>query len=178
MSHFPHTWDFFYRPGVLSFLKESFVKAHTKQKMIWKVKISCNKAPNRSQFWLQSSYFLPRFCVTDLRFLALFFEFFFGLVDRFLLLHTCKLISSLARAFGSISLYYSLLEFAVPSSIVSNVVIFIPGWKRHLEKISSMGEMRQMIYLRLIQWCPGNLFFLAWVFGFPWIFFDLCVARP
>ena len=149
MSHFPHTWNFFYQPGVLRFLKESFVKVHTKQKMIWKV-ISCNKAPNRSQFWLQSSYFLPHFFTTDFRFSAFCFEVFFWFCDRFHPLHTCSLISSLARAFGSISLYYSLLEFAVPSSIVSNVVIFIPGWKRHLEKISSMGKMRQMVYLRLI----------------------------
>ena len=150
MSHFPHTWDFFYQPGVLRFLKESFVKVLTKQKMIWKVKILCNKAPNRSQFWLQSSYFLPHFFTTDFRFSAFCFEVFFWFCDRFHPLHTCSLISSLARAFGSISLYYSLLEFAVPSSIVSNVVIFIPGWKRHLEKISSMGKMRQMLYLRLI----------------------------
>ena len=36
--------------AVFAFLKESFVKVLTKQKMIWKVKILCNKAPNRSQF--------------------------------------------------------------------------------------------------------------------------------
>ena len=47
--------------------------------MIWKVKLLCNKAPNRSQFWLQSSYFLPRFCTNDLRFAAFFFEGFLAL---------------------------------------------------------------------------------------------------
>ena len=28
-----------------------------------------------------------------------------------------------------------------------------------------------------LQWCPGNIFYGGRVFGFPWIFFDLCVAR-
>ena len=47
--------------------------------MIWKVKLLCNKAPNRSQFWLQFSYFLPRFCTNDLRFSAFFFDGFLAL---------------------------------------------------------------------------------------------------
>ena len=51
------------------------------------MKILCNKAPNKSQLWFQSSYFFPRFCTTDLRFAAFFFEGFFWLCDGFLLLH-------------------------------------------------------------------------------------------
>ena len=50
------------------------------------MKILCNKAPNKSQLWFQSSYFFPRFCTTDLRFAAFFFEGFFWLCDGFLLL--------------------------------------------------------------------------------------------
>ena len=150
MSHFPHTWDFFYQPGVLRFLKESFVKVLTNQKMIWKVKILCKQSTQQISVLTSIFLFPAALFYHWFPFFSLLFRSFFWFCDRFHPLHTCSLISSLARAFGSISLYYSLLEFAVPSSIVSNVVIFIPGWKRHLEKISSMGKMRQMLYLRLI----------------------------
>ena len=47
--------------------------------MIWTVKILSNKAPNRSQFWLKSSYFFSRFRTTDLRSAAFFFEVLFAL---------------------------------------------------------------------------------------------------
>ena len=149
MFHFPHTWDFFYRHGVLSFLKESFVKVHTKQKWFGKWNFYVTKHPTdlSSDFNLLifSRAFVPMISVLQPSFSKVFW-----LCDGLLLIHTCSLISSLARAWGSISLYYTLLEFAVHFSIVSNMVIFIPGWKRHLEKLSSMGKMRQMIYSRLI----------------------------
>ena len=47
--------------------------------MIWTVKILSNKAPNRSQFWLKSSYFFSRFRTTDIRSAAFFFEVLFAL---------------------------------------------------------------------------------------------------
>ena len=109
---------FFYQPGVLRFLKESFVKVLTKQKMIWKVKILCNKAPNRSQFWLQSSYFLPHFFTTDFRFSAFCFEVFFGFVIdfiRFTLAAWFLLWRGLSVRFHFITLYWSL-RCLLPSS--------------------------------------------------------------
>ena len=139
MSHFRHTWDFFYRLGVLSFFKECFLQVCKKQKWFGQRKFYPTKHPtdlNSDLNLLISS----RAFVQLISVLQPSFSKFFLLCDGFHLLHTCNLIPSLAQAFGSISLYYSLLEFAVPSSIVSNVVIFIPGWKRHLEKSQVWGK--------------------------------------
>ena len=107
--------------------------------MTRKVKISSNETPNRYRFWLQFSDFFPYFRAIDSRF-ATSWKFFW-LCAEFLLLHTWFF-----DPIGHNNLRYDKFRF----SFVSSVVIFIPARKRHLEKVSTMGEMRQIIYLRLI----------------------------
>ena len=114
---------------------------HSK-KMIRKVKILSNKTPNRSRFCLQSSYFFPRFRAIGFRFAAFFFEGFFGFVLSFFCF-------TLAFFFGA-GFRFDFTSSQFRFSFISIVVIFIPSRKRHLEKLSSMGKMRQIIYLRLI----------------------------
>ena len=132
--------------------KECLYKYIHSKKMIRKVKILSNKTPNRSRFWLQSSYFFPRFRAIDFRFSAFFFEGFFGFVPSFFCFRLAFFFCAGFRFDFTLLIFTGVFSaFFFPFFFfVSSVVIFIPGQKRDFEKISSMREMRQIIYLRLI----------------------------
>ena len=114
-----------------------------------KLKISSNKTPNRYWFWLQFSSLFPRFRAIGFRFAAFFFEDCFAFVPRFLCFKIDFFLGAWFR-FDFILLLFTGVIFYFFFSFVSSVVIFIPARKHHFEKISSMGETRQIIYLRLI----------------------------
>ena len=87
-----------------------------------------------------------------------FFEGFFGFVLSFFCFTLAFFFGAgfIHRVYVSIlkefwfNMTYNLRYNQFQFFFISNMVIFIPGRKRHLEKISSMGKMRQIIYLRLI----------------------------
>ena len=106
MSHFHHDWDFFYRPGVLSFLKECFLQVCKKQKLFGQWKFYPTKHPtdlnSDLNFLISSRAFVQLISVLQPSFSKIFFalwwissashlqlDFFFGagLGFDFTLLH-------------------------------------------------------------------------------------------